>query len=134
VVGAIVSSVVAFISVRASRAATRQRENPRIFPAPWSVEERGDCVIVKDATGQILTCSYFADEPLRWWSTKCLTKAEAWDVAVNIANLPDIMSKYIALTESIKLIRGAADLSFDMSESGRSASEEFEVLRRNGTL
>jgi hypothetical protein len=130
VVGAIVScGVVYIISIKASREATRRRENPRIFPPPWSVEEHGDSFIIKDATGQILGCSYFADEPLRWWSTKQLTKDEAREVAANIANLPDILSKYLELTKSIKLIRDTVDQSFGISESSRPASEHVEALR-----
>lgn len=135
VVGAIVSSAVVYIiSIKASREAARRLENPRIFPPPWSVEEHGDCFIVKDTTGQILGCSYFADKPLRWWSTNWLTKDEAREVAATIANLPDILSKYVEITKSIKLISGAADQSFGISESSRPASEEFEALCRNGAL
>lgn len=129
-VGAIIScGVVYIISIKASRETTRRRENPRVFPPPWSVEQHGDSFIIKDATGQILGCSYFADEPLRLWSTRQLTKDEARKVAANIANFPDILWKYLELTKSIKLIRDAADQSFGISESSRPASEEFEALR-----
>ena len=57
--------------------------------------------IIKDATGQILGCSYFADGALRSGSTKRLTKDEARDVATNIANLPDILSKYLELSNRL---------------------------------
>ena len=129
VVGAIVSSVIVYIiSIKASREATKRWETPRIFPPPWSVEEHGDSFVVKDATGQILGCSYFADEPLRLWRTKQLTKDEAREVAANIANLPDVLSKYVELTKSIKLVRDAADQSFGISKSSRPASEGVEAL------
>lgn len=102
VVGAIVSCGVGYIiSIKASREATWRRKNPRIFPAPWSVEEHENSFIIKDATGQILGCSYFADGALRWGSTKRLTKDEARDVATNIANLPDILSKYLELSNRL---------------------------------
>ena len=128
-VGAIVSSVIVYIiSIKASREATKRWETPRIFPPPWSVEEHGDSFVVKDATGQILGCSYFADEPLRLWRTKQLTKDEAREVAANIANLPDVLSKYVELTKSIKLVRDAADQSFGISKSSRPASEGVEAL------
>jgi len=35
----------------------------RRFPPPWSIEERQESFIVKDANGQQIACLYFEDEP-----------------------------------------------------------------------
>ena len=35
---------------------------PRRFPPPWSVDEREESFIVRDATGQVLSCIYFEEE------------------------------------------------------------------------
>jgi hypothetical protein len=35
----------------------------RRFPPPWSIEEREESFIVKDANGQALAYLYFEDEP-----------------------------------------------------------------------
>jgi hypothetical protein len=37
----------------------------RRFPPPWSVEDNGQCFIVKDAAGQKLAYVYFEAEPGR---------------------------------------------------------------------
>jgi hypothetical protein len=34
---------------------------PRRFPSPWSIEERQESFIVKDANGQTLAYLYFED-------------------------------------------------------------------------
>ena len=39
--------------------------SPRRFPPPWSIEERLESFIVKDANGQQIAYLYFADEPQR---------------------------------------------------------------------
>ncbi len=61
----------------------------RHFPAPWSLEEQADCVIVRDHNGQALTYVYFKDEPLRRSAGKSLSRDEAWRIAAIMANLPD---------------------------------------------
>jgi hypothetical protein len=48
--------------------------SPRRFPPPWSIEERTESFIVKDATGQPLTYVYFEDEPTRQRTTKRLSR------------------------------------------------------------
>jgi hypothetical protein len=63
---------------------------PRRFPPPWSIEERQESFIVKDANGQHLAYLYFEDEPQRQLSTKRLSPDEAFLVAVNIAKLPSV--------------------------------------------
>ena len=61
----------------------------RHFPAPWSLEEQADCVIVRDHNGQALTYVYFKDEPLRRSGGKSLSRDEAWRIAAIMANLPN---------------------------------------------
>ena len=36
---------------------------PRRFPPPWSIEERQESFIVKDANGQQIAYLYFEDKP-----------------------------------------------------------------------
>jgi hypothetical protein len=62
----------------------------RRFPAPWSIEERTESFIVKDANGQPLAYVYFEDEPQRQMSMKRLSRDEAFLLAVNIAKLPSV--------------------------------------------
>jgi Glutaminase len=63
---------------------------PRRFPPPWSIEERQESFIVKDANGQQLAYLYFEDEPQRQMSMKRLSRDEAFLIAVNIAKLPSV--------------------------------------------
>ncbi len=60
----------------------------RRFPPPWSIEERQDPFIVKDANGQQIAYLYFEDEPQRQMSMRRLSRDEAFLLAVNIAKLP----------------------------------------------
>jgi hypothetical protein len=48
----------------------RSMPSPRRFPPPWSIEERQESFIVKDANGQQLAYLYFEDEPQRQMSMK----------------------------------------------------------------
>jgi hypothetical protein len=63
---------------------------PRHFPPPWSIEERQESFIVKDANGQQIVYLYFEDEPQRQMSMKRLSRDEAFLIAVNIAKLPSV--------------------------------------------
>jgi hypothetical protein len=51
------------------------------------------CFFVSDATGQKLAYVYFEDDPGRRASAKLLTKDEARRIAVNIAQLPELLRK-----------------------------------------
>ena len=62
----------------------------RRFPPPWSIEERTESFIVKDANGQALAYIYFEDEPQRQMSMKRLSRDEAFLLAVNFAKLPRV--------------------------------------------
>jgi hypothetical protein len=63
----------------------------RSFPPPWSIDERPESFIVKDATGQRLAFLYFDDEPQRQMPKKPLSREEARRIAANIAKLPDLL-------------------------------------------
>jgi hypothetical protein len=67
--------------------------NARLFPPPWSIEELEACFIVKDSAGQKLAFIYFEDEPGRRAAAKLPTKDEAHRIAVDIAKLPDLLSR-----------------------------------------
>ena len=45
-------------------------------------------LIVRDHGGQVLAYVYFGGEPGRRAATQVLTRAEAWQIAANIAKLP----------------------------------------------
>jgi hypothetical protein len=47
----------------------------RGFPPPWSIEERQESFIVKDANGQQLAYLYFEDEPQRQMSKPAFWKS-----------------------------------------------------------
>ena len=68
----------------------RAMPSTRRFPPPWSIEERQESFIVKDANGQQLAYLYFEDEPQRQISMKRLSRDEASLIAVNIAKLPSV--------------------------------------------
>jgi len=66
-------------------------EPSRRFPPPWTVEERAETLIVRDAAGQALAHVYFEDEAVRRSSTGRLTRDEARRIAANIARLPELL-------------------------------------------
>jgi hypothetical protein len=62
-------------------------DNPRRFPAPWTIEDYPACFIVSDANGQALGHFYYQDEP----GSAALTKYEARRIATNFARLPELL-------------------------------------------
>ena len=66
-------------------------ESKRRFPPPWTVEETQPCFIVRDHNRQALAFVYCEDEPGRRTTGKLLTRDEARRIALNIANLPELL-------------------------------------------
>ena len=66
---------------------------PRRFPSPWSADNNGACFIVKDHNGQALAYVYYEEDPGRRAAANLLTREEARRIAVNIANLPELLQR-----------------------------------------
>ncbi len=65
----------------------------RRFPPPWFADETDACFIVRDHNGQALAYVYYEQELGRRAAAKLLTRDEAWRIAVNIARLPELLTK-----------------------------------------
>jgi hypothetical protein len=70
---------------------------PRRFPPPWSIEEPDKldrrCFIVRDANRHALAYVYFEGAMGRHSAAHLLTRHEARRIAVNIAKLPELLTK-----------------------------------------
>ena len=60
----------------------RAMPSTRRFPPPWSIEERQESFIVKDANGQSLAYLYFENEPQRQLSTRRDLAEHKYDVLI----------------------------------------------------
>jgi hypothetical protein len=100
---------------------------PRRFPPPWSIEERQESFIVKDANGQQLAYLYFEDEPQRQMSMRRLSRDEAFLIAVNIAKLPSVPRQIL------KDIPRPPNSASPMLPSGTCQSMEWKAQFPNGT-
>jgi hypothetical protein len=65
----------------------------RHFPPPWKADDNGACFIVKDRNGQVLAYVYYEEEQGRRSAAKLLTREEARQIAVDIANLPELLRR-----------------------------------------
>jgi hypothetical protein len=54
-----------------------ERDAPRRFPPPWTVEGQAACFVVRDHNGQQLAYVYFEDEPRRRSAAKLLSEDKA---------------------------------------------------------
>jgi hypothetical protein len=125
IVGAIAGGAIVYLSkVKKAREAMTERDNPRHFPPPWSVEEQEESFVIKDASGQVISQCCFGNQLKQLWSTRELTKDQARRLAASIANLPRLL---LDVTASIEAIRDAVQQS--VGNVAAPAREHFEDLR-----
>jgi hypothetical protein len=65
----------------------------RRFPAPWTIDDNGSCLIVRDHNGQVLAYVYFEEDPGRRTAANLLARDEARRIAANIAKLPVLVKR-----------------------------------------
>jgi hypothetical protein len=65
----------------------------RHFPPPWTIDDNGSCLIVRDHNGQALAYVYFEENPGRRTAANLLTRDEARRIAANIAKLPGLLKR-----------------------------------------
>jgi endo-1,4-beta-D-glucanase Y len=66
---------------------------PRRFPAPWTTEDNGAALIVKDGSGHAVAYVYYEEEPGRLAAANLMTRDEARRIAANVARLPELVKR-----------------------------------------
>ncbi len=65
--------------------------NERRFPPPWSVEDIGDCFVVKASNDRPLLFIYYGEGVGRRSLARLLTRNAARRIAAGIAKLPELV-------------------------------------------
>jgi hypothetical protein len=71
-------------------------DNLRRFPAPWVMEEDGDCFRVRDASGFSVCCVFHREDlhARRYqYAGQYMSREEARRIAKAIARLPDLLRR-----------------------------------------
>ncbi len=68
-------------------------EPSRRFPPPWHADPMPGGYVVRDANGQTLAFVYSRDSDAEARQAKVLTKDEARRIAVNLAQLQELLGK-----------------------------------------
>jgi hypothetical protein len=64
---------------------------PRRFPPPWTVEDIGDCFVVKASNDRPLVFIYYGEGVAHRSLARLLTRDAARRIAAGIAKLPDLV-------------------------------------------
>jgi hypothetical protein len=68
-------------------------QSPRRFPAPWHAATIPGGYVVRDASGQSIAYVYSRETEVEARQANVLTKDEARRIAVNVARLPELLSR-----------------------------------------